>query len=224
MRRKGYKPYGKYVKTISELKKDDSSVFYVGRINPRYLGGAIDLRRHSRYVILTGYRYNHYMARHREMKDYEDLMPFHKTDLDFLALSLLGAEDWKSLSEVEKRPQALKLGPEGPSQLQTSSSIRRSKSPGWLCETALMPSVLEHPDVVGKSRFPRALRFIFSQQYDKRYLSLIVEIKRKKREHEVISFFFEGERDIRVRRRRALVTWEREIKETTRPDRHPGIS
>jgi hypothetical protein len=160
VRRKGYKPYGKYVKTISELKKDDSSVFYVGRINPRYLGGAIDVRRHSRYVILTGYRYNHYMARHREMKDYGDLMP----------------------------------------------------------------SVLEHPDVVGKSRFPRALRFIFSQQYDKRYLSLIVEIKRKKREHEVISFFFEGERDIRARRRRALVIWEREMKETTRPDRHPGIS
>ena len=160
MRRKGYKPYRKYVKTISELRKDDSSVFYVGQINPRYLGGAIDLRRHSRHVILTGYRYSHYMARHREMEDYEDLMP----------------------------------------------------------------SVLEHPDVVGKSRFSRALRFIFSQRYDKRYLSLIVEIKRKKREHEVISFFFEGERDIGARRRRALVTWEREMEETTRPDRHPGIS
>ncbi len=40
------------------------------------------------------------------------------------------AEDWKSPSEVEKRPQALELGPEGPSQLQTSNSIRRPKSPG----------------------------------------------------------------------------------------------
>jgi hypothetical protein len=33
-------------------------------------------------------------------------------------------EDYKSPSEVEKRPQALRLGPEGPSPLQPSNSIQ----------------------------------------------------------------------------------------------------
>lgn len=88
----------------------------------------------------------------------------------------------------------------------------------------LLPSVLEHPDVVGRSKFPRAERLVFSRKIDWRYLSLVVEIRRKKRTHEVVSFFFEKERDIRRRRKEGLVIWEREQRKTTRPDRHPGIS
>jgi hypothetical protein len=68
-RRRGY-----YVRNIADLAKDDHAIFFVGEINLRYLGDALDLRKFSRRVILTGYRYNHYIRGHPEMRLYGDFI------------------------------------------------------------------------------------------------------------------------------------------------------
>ena len=68
-RRRGY-----YVSKVADLAKDDHAIYVVGEMSPRYLRGAFDLRKFSRRVILTGYRYNHFIRRHPEMRAYGHLI------------------------------------------------------------------------------------------------------------------------------------------------------
>jgi len=133
------------VQNVAELAKDDHAIFYVGEMNPLHLSGALDLRKHSRRVILTGYRYNHYIRRHQDISAFEHLMP----------------------------------------------------------------SILSQPDLVSKSKYARAMRFVFTRRVADKYLSLIVQIYTGKRQHEVITFYAEGEPDIRARRRAGLIIRER---------------
>ena len=136
---------GRYVQNVAELAKDDHAIFYVGEMNPLHLSGALDLRKHSRRVILTGYRYNHYMRGHKDVEEFQHFIP----------------------------------------------------------------SILTQPNLVSKSKYARAMRFIFTRQVAGKYMSLIVQIYTGKRQHEVITFHAEGEPDVRARRRAGLIVWER---------------
>ena len=136
---------GPYVSIVADLEKDDHAIFYAGELNPLHLIDALDLRKHSRRVILTGYRYNHYIRRH------QDIIPFQH----------------------------------------------------------LIPLVLTQPDLVSKSKYARRTRFVFTRRTVDKYLSLVVELNRIKRQHEVITFYAEGERDIRSKRRAGLIVWEK---------------
>lgn len=137
---------GQYAFSIAELKDTRDKVFYVGKLNRRYLRGYARLRRSQCDVVLTSHRYNHYRRRHPEMTEYE----------------------------------------------------------------YLIPSVVENPDAVGISRYGRARRVIFSQKYDgKRWLSVVIEIREKRRQHEVITFHFEKEGNINSRERRGWMLWRR---------------
>ena len=150
-RRRGY-----YVSRVADLEKDDHALFNVGEMNLRHLRATVDLRhlratvdlrRHSRQVILTGYRYNHYMRGHEGMSTYEHLMPL----------------------------------------------------------------TLTQPNIVSRSNYPYAERLIFlRQRYSGSYLSLIVEIRPGKRQHEVISFYPDHERSVQALRRAGLIIWEKE--------------
>ena len=137
---------GQYVFSVKELRDAKDKVFYVGRLNRRYLQSYASLRRGRCDVVLTSHRYNHYRRRHPEMDGYDHLLP----------------------------------------------------------------SVVEHPDVVSISRYGRAKRVIYSQKYDAtRWLSVVVELRERGRRHEVITFHFEKEGNINSRERRGLVLWRR---------------
>lgn len=71
----------------------------------------------------------------------------------------------------------------------------------------LISSVLMQPNLVSKGRRPT--RFVFTRRIASKYLSIVVEINFRKREHEVITFHAEGEADIRARRRAGLIIWEK---------------
>ncbi len=140
------KQRGQYVSSIVELRDGGNKVFYVGKLNRRYLRGYASLRQSQCGVVLTSHRYNHYCRRHPEMIGYE----------------------------------------------------------------YLIPSIVENPDVVGISRYGRAKRVIFSQKYDtRRWLSVVIEIREKRRRHEVITFHFEKEGNVNSRERRGLMLWRR---------------
>jgi len=63
---------------------------------------------------------------------------------------------------------------------------------------------------IGISRYGRAKRVIFSQKYDaRRWLSVVIEIREKRRQHEVITLHFEKEGNINSRERRGLILWRR---------------
>jgi len=138
--------WGQYVSSTVELKDTGDKVFYVGRLNRRYLRGYARLRRGQCDVVLTSHRYNHYRRLHPEMTKYEHLIP----------------------------------------------------------------SAVENPDAVSISRYGRAKRVIFSQKYDtRRWLSVVIEMREKRRQHEVITFHFEKEGNIDSRERRGLMLWRR---------------